>query len=107
MKKEFQKTPSALIIATKRSGTNFVHDFLSVNYSSSVNEPLGLHHDVPFHTRRSSLDPWEYSSRQHVSEKYGHTRLKDDPYGALITKNFLDWLREGGKLIKETDFLYL
>lgn len=105
MSKE-QYKPSALIIAPKRSGTNFAVRIFSPAFTSAVNEPLGLHGDVP-NGKRNPLSPWEYSSVKDVSQEYGHSRLKDDPYGALLAKQFLGWLNRGEKLIKETDFLYL
>ncbi len=97
---------SAIILGTKRSGSNFTHDVLSYAYKSAVQEPLGLHNEA-MSFARNPLDPWRYSSAQHVSSEYGHAGLKDDPYGSLLTRNFVTWLKEGSKLIKETDFLYL
>lgn len=97
---------SVLIIAAKRSGTNFTHDVLASQFEAAVNEPLGLHNDTPG-GKDNPLSPWKFSSAEHVSHEYGHSGLRDDPYGALLTKSFLGWLQEGGKLIKETDSLYL
>lgn len=101
-----ENRPSGLIIAPKRSGTNFTHDILSLVYAGAVNEPLGLHNDTQG-GKRNPLDPWNYSGPEHVSYEYGHKELKDDPYGSLLTRQFLGWVNEGGKLVKETDFLYL
>lgn len=72
--------PSAIILGVKRSGTNFTHDILSYAYDSAVQEPLGLHNEGPMSFVRNPLDPWRYSSAQHVSLEYGHTALKEDPY---------------------------
>ncbi|MBI4098168.1 MAG: SUMF1/EgtB/PvdO family nonheme iron enzyme [Candidatus Levybacteria bacterium] len=98
--------PSGLILAPKRSGTNFTHDILAPAFTSAVNEPLGLHNDT-LGGKPSPLNPWRYSSLEHVSKKYGHVLLEDDPYGSLLARNLVGWLGEGGKLIKETDFLHL
>src|SRR6266581_9138464 len=101
-----QACPSGLIVAQKRSGTNFAHDILSLAYVGAVNEPLGLHSDTS-DRKRNPLDPWSYSGPDHISTEYGHKELKNDPYGSLLTRQFLGWIDEGGKLIKETDSLYL
>ena len=98
--------PSGLIIAPKRSGTNFVHDVLAPAYHSAVNEPLGLHNEVPG-DNQNPLSPWNFSGAEHASAEFGHTALADDPFGSLVTRSFLYWLSEGNQLIKETDFLYL
>jgi len=101
--------PSALILAPKRSGTNYAHRIINIGLDSTtvaVNEPLGLHGDV-IGGKPNPLSPWRYSGPEHKSEKHGHTGLADDPYGAFLTKQFLGWLGQGDKLIKETDFLYL
>jgi hypothetical protein len=97
------ENPSILILGMKRSGTNWVESTLVPLVPSAANEPLGLHNDSD---PANPLNPWNYSSRSQVSSEYGHTKLEDNPYGALLTRSFLDWLREGNKLIKETDFLY-
>ncbi|MDO9028508.1 MAG: hypothetical protein Q7U68_06590, partial [Candidatus Roizmanbacteria bacterium] len=102
-----QLRKSTLIIAPKRSGTNFTHDLLAPYHDSAVNEPIGLHSEQNYQNHGNPLNPWILSSQEHVSKEYGHSGLKDDPYGSLLTRNFISWLKEGGKLIKETDFLYL
>lgn len=100
--------PSALFIGPKRSGTNLGNDVLAPIFDATVNEPLGLHNDT--HSpggKNNPLDPWKFSSAEHVSAEFGHKDLVNDQYGSLLTKSFLGWLKDGGKLIKETDFLYL
>jgi len=101
-----ESKPSALIIAPKRSGTNYTHDILAPRFDSAVNEPLGLHNDT-HGGKTNPLDPWNFSSKEHVSHEYGHVELADDPLGSLLTRSFLGWIKEGNKLIKETDFLHL
>lgn len=98
---------STLIIAPKRSGTNFTNDLLVPYHVSSVNEPIGLHSKEGSTARNNPLSPWMYSGPEHVSREFGHTGLADDPYGALLARSFVEWLSEGKKLIKETDFLSL
>lgn len=105
MPKETVGLQSAIILAAKRSGTNFVHGVLSPFYSSAVMEPVGLHNESPSPVMRNPIDPWNYSSPEDISEEFGHRSLKDDPYGVLLVKNFLCWLKEAGKLVKETDLL--
>ena len=105
MTEQFRK--STLIIAPKRSGTNFTHDLLAPYHKSALNEPIGLHSELNYQNNGNPLSPWIFSSSEQVSEEFGHSGLKNDTYGSLLTRNFIDWLREGGKLIKETDFLYL
>lgn len=98
-----ERTPrSTLIVAAKRSGTNFVHEILSTAHSSNIMEAIGLHNEG-----RSPLNPWNYSGKDAVSEKFGHAGFADDPFGVLQVKSFLGWAREGGKLLKETDALPL
>lgn len=102
--KQAQDTrPSALILAMKRSGTNWTHDTLSPYYVSNVNEPLGLHNDVD---PANPLNPWNYSSKNDGSVEFGHKKLDRDPYASLLARDLVGWLKEGNKLIKETDFLY-
>lgn len=105
MTEQFRK--STLIIAPKRSGTNFTHDLLAPYHKSALNEPIGLHSELNYQNNGNPLSPWIFSSNEQVSEEFGHSGLVNDPYGSLLTRNFIGWLREGGKLIKETDFLYL
>lgn len=109
MKAKALPRPSTLIIGTKRSVTNFTYDILASHYHSIANEPLGLQNDFYRLGKRHSnpLDPWNYSSKSDVSQKYGHARLKDDPYGSLLARNLLHWVVDGDKLLKETDFLHL
>lgn len=52
------------------------------------------------------INPWRYSGPEHVSDKYGHTELSNDPYSAYLVKQFLDWLTRGA-CIKETDAFFL
>ena len=89
---ERDRKPSAIILGTKRSGSNFTHDVLSYAYESAIQEPLGLHNEGPMSFTLNPLNPWRYSSIQHVSSEYGHTELKSDPYGLLLTRNFISWL---------------
>lgn len=94
-----ERTPvSTLIVAAKRSGTNFAHEILSAAYSSNIMEAIGLHNEG-----QSPLNPWKYSGKDDVSPEFGHAGFANDPFGALQAKNFLSWAREGGKLLKETD----
>ncbi len=98
-----EKDKSALILGMKRSGTNWVESTLAPLYDAAVSEPLGLHNDKD---PQNPLNPWNYSSRDQVSEEFGHTELRDKPYQSLLTRSFIEWVNEGDKLVKETDFLY-
>ena len=89
---ERDRKPSAIILGTKKSGSNFTHDVLSYAYESAIQKPLGLHNEGPMSFTLNPLNPWRYSSIQHVSSEYGHTELKSDPYGSLLTRNFISWL---------------
>lgn len=55
--------PSAIILGTKRSGTNFTHDVLSYFYDSVVQEPLGLHNEGPISFDRNPVTYPEMTER--------------------------------------------
>lgn len=94
---------SILILSMKRSGSTWAQDVLAPLAKASVNEPLALYNNSDY---SNPLNPWNYSSRVDVSREYGHRGLEDKPLASLVTRSFIEWLGEGGKLIKETDFLY-
>lgn len=101
--KESTGTDQSIIVAAqKRSGSNFVAAIVDTTPYNAVQEPIGLHK-----SSASPLYPWNYSGKEHVSMEFGHSALATSPYAATMTRNAISWIQEGGKIVKETDPLYL
>ena len=81
-----------LILALPRSGTNWTVDVLKVPKVRILQEPLWLHNGGQY--EQNPLHPMRASTTQDVSVELGHKALAKDPYGQLLTKNFLAWVNE-------------
>ncbi len=93
-----------LILALPRSGTNWTVDALKVEGTRILQEPLWLHNGGQY--EQNPLHPMRASTVADVSAELGHKALANDPYGQLLTKNFLAWINETdgrNHLFKETD----
>lgn len=100
----YESKRSPFIILTEpRSGSNWLKSIVGKHPDVRIlNEGFLLHNAGTYET--NPLHPMHYSDEKAVDSMHGHKGLIDNPYGAYVIGNLLNWLKgnEGDSLVHGT-----